>query len=175
MFLQVYKYFFCSKTNRRSLLRVEFGNCIGRESSNVLLFIQDISPLLIVSNARLIHNNQLPLTKFGIKHVGIVQSNRRSNLRFDKTTPWQMYKQSRSTAVCQPNYFLIYNFIDRCKNSNKVYTYMGFFLDVIRLSLLCFNVSSAACLLSITPVSPSCYKETNRNLEIRGRDFKNRF
>ena len=36
MFLQVYKYFFCSKTNRRSLLWVEFGICIGRESSNVL-------------------------------------------------------------------------------------------------------------------------------------------
>ena len=35
MFLQVYKYFFCSKTNRRSLLGVEFGTCIGRESSNV--------------------------------------------------------------------------------------------------------------------------------------------
>ena len=36
MFLQVYKYFFCSKTNRQSLLWVEFGICIGRESSNVL-------------------------------------------------------------------------------------------------------------------------------------------
>ena len=36
MFLQVHKYFFCSKTNRRSLLWVEFGICIGRESSNVL-------------------------------------------------------------------------------------------------------------------------------------------
>ena len=36
MFLQVYKYFFCSKTNRRSLLCVEIGICIGRESSNVL-------------------------------------------------------------------------------------------------------------------------------------------
>ena len=36
MFLQVYKYFFCSKTNRRSLLYVEIGICIGRESSNVL-------------------------------------------------------------------------------------------------------------------------------------------
>ena len=70
MFLQVYKYFFCSKTNRRSLLWVEFGICIGRESSNVLLFIQDISTLLIVSNTQLIHNNQLPLTKFGTKHVG---------------------------------------------------------------------------------------------------------
>ena len=30
------KYFFCSKTNRRSLLWAEFGICIGRESSNVL-------------------------------------------------------------------------------------------------------------------------------------------
>ena len=36
MFLQVYKYFFCSKTNRRSLLWVEIGICNGRESSNVL-------------------------------------------------------------------------------------------------------------------------------------------
>ena len=36
MFLQVYKYFFCSKTNRRSLRWVEIGICIGRESSNVL-------------------------------------------------------------------------------------------------------------------------------------------
>ena len=36
MFLQVYKYFFCSKTKRRSLLWVEFCICIGRESSNVL-------------------------------------------------------------------------------------------------------------------------------------------
>ena len=36
MLLQVYKYFFCSKTNRPSLLWVEFGICIGRESSNVL-------------------------------------------------------------------------------------------------------------------------------------------
>ena len=36
MLLQVYKYFFCSKTNRQSLLWVEFGICIGRESSNVL-------------------------------------------------------------------------------------------------------------------------------------------
>ena len=48
---------------------MEFGICIGRESSNVLLFIQDISPLLIVLNTRLIHNNQLPLTKFSTKHV----------------------------------------------------------------------------------------------------------
>ena len=36
MLLQVYKYFFCSKTNRPSLLWVKFGVCIGRESSNVL-------------------------------------------------------------------------------------------------------------------------------------------
>ena len=36
MFLQVCKCFFCGKTNRRSLLWVEFGICIGRESSNVL-------------------------------------------------------------------------------------------------------------------------------------------
>ena len=36
MFLQVYKYFFCSKTNRWSLRWVEIGICIGRESSNVL-------------------------------------------------------------------------------------------------------------------------------------------
>ena len=36
MFLQVYKYFFCSKTNRPSLRWVEIGICIGRESSNVL-------------------------------------------------------------------------------------------------------------------------------------------
>ena len=36
MFLQVYKYFFCSKTNRRSLRWVEIGICNGRESSNVL-------------------------------------------------------------------------------------------------------------------------------------------
>ena len=36
MILQVYKYFFCSKTNTPSLLSVEFGICIGRESSNVL-------------------------------------------------------------------------------------------------------------------------------------------
>ena len=36
MFLQVYRYFFCSKTNRRSLRWVEIGICIGRKSSNVL-------------------------------------------------------------------------------------------------------------------------------------------
>ena len=36
MLLQVYRYFFCSKTNRRSLRWVEIGICIGRESSNVL-------------------------------------------------------------------------------------------------------------------------------------------
>ena len=36
MFLQVYRYFFCRKTNRRSLRWVEIGICIGRESSNVL-------------------------------------------------------------------------------------------------------------------------------------------
>ena len=36
MFLQVYKHFFCSKTNRRSLRWVEIGICNGRESSNVL-------------------------------------------------------------------------------------------------------------------------------------------
>ena len=36
MFLQVYKDFFCSKTNRRSLRWVKIGICIERESSNVL-------------------------------------------------------------------------------------------------------------------------------------------
>ena len=36
MFLQVYKYSFCSKTNRPSLHWVEIGICTGRESSNVL-------------------------------------------------------------------------------------------------------------------------------------------
>ena len=49
---------------------------------------------------------------------------------------------------------------------------MVFFLDVIRPSLLCFNVSSAACFFSIKPVSPSCYKDTNRDLQIRRRDLK---
>ena len=34
--LQVYKDFFCSKTNRWSLHWVEIGTCNGRESSNVL-------------------------------------------------------------------------------------------------------------------------------------------
>ena len=36
MSLQVYKYFFYNKANRRSLLRVEFDICNGKESSNVL-------------------------------------------------------------------------------------------------------------------------------------------
>ena len=35
IFLQVYKYFFCSKTNRRSLRWVEIGICNGRKSSNL--------------------------------------------------------------------------------------------------------------------------------------------
>ena len=37
MFLRAYKYFFCNNTNdRRSLLRIEFDICNGKESSNVL-------------------------------------------------------------------------------------------------------------------------------------------
>ena len=37
MFLRAYKYFFCNKTNdSRSLLRIEFDICNGKESSKVL-------------------------------------------------------------------------------------------------------------------------------------------
>ena len=36
MFSQVYKFLFCSETNRRSLHWAEIGICVGRESSNVL-------------------------------------------------------------------------------------------------------------------------------------------
>ena len=40
MFLGAYKYFFCNNTNdRRSLLRIEFDICNGKESSNVLFKI----------------------------------------------------------------------------------------------------------------------------------------
>ena len=35
MFLLVHKYFFCNEANKRSLLRVEFDICNGKESSNL--------------------------------------------------------------------------------------------------------------------------------------------